>query len=325
MKLAERLRSALREPFDIDGHQMFTSAAVGITVSTTGYARPEDALQDAAIALHRAKAEAATSCELFDPTMRERAVSRLRVETDLRHAIDRREFEVRYQPIVALATGSIAGFEALARWRHPSRGLLSPAEFIAVAEDTGMIRQLERLILAESCRRMAEWQQRFGAQAPGVMCVNVSSRQLAQADLAGEIEAVLRETGLEPCRLKLEITESAFIDDVRGAEATLGRVHALGVEWSLDDFGTGYSSLSYLHRLQADTVKIDRSFVSRMGGEDGSEMVRAIVALAHNLGMDVVAEGVETSGQLSQLLALGCEYAQGFYFSSRSTPPPPAT
>jgi diguanylate cyclase (GGDEF)-like protein/PAS domain S-box-containing protein len=316
VRVAGRLQSALREPFEIEGHQVFTSAKVGITVSTTGYARPADALQDAAIALHRAKAEPTRPCELFDPAMRERAVSRLRVETDLRNAIDHQQFEVLYQPIVALATGNISGFEALARWRHPARGLLSPAEFIPVAEDTGMIRHLGRLILAESCRRMVDWYGRFGAKAPGVMCVNVSSRQLAHLDLAGDIEAVLRETGLEPSRLKLEITESAFITDVYAAEATLRRMHNIGVEWSLDDFGTGYSSLSYLHRLQADTVKVDRSFVSRMGVEDrGSEMVRAIVVLAHNLGMDVVAEGVETADQLSQLRALGCEYAQGFYFS----------
>ena len=316
VRLAEHLRAALREPFDIDGHQVFMSAAVGITVSTTGYVRPEDALQDAAIALQRAKAEAATPCELFDPAMRERAVSRLRMEMDLRHAIDRQEFEVVYQPIVALSTGAITGFEALARWRHPERGLISPVEFIPVAEDTGLIRQLGRIILTESCRRMADWQSRLGAKAPSIMCVNVSSRQLAQLDLADEIEAVMRETGLESSWLKLEITESAFITDVWAAEATLRRMQGLGVEWSLDDFGTGYSSLSYLHRLQADTVKVDRSFVSRMGADrHGSEMVRAIVALAHNLGMDVVAEGVETAAQLSQLLAIGCEYAQGFYFS----------
>jgi diguanylate cyclase (GGDEF)-like protein len=316
VRVAERLQSALREPFDMNGHQVFTSAAVGITVSTTGYVRAEDALQDAAIALHRAKAETAMPCELFDPAMREHAVERLRVETDLRNAIDRQEFEVFYQPIVAIATGRIRGFEALARWRHPVRGLISPAEFIPIAEDTGMIRQLGRLILAESCRRMKSWQQRFGAGAPAIICVNVSGLQLAHLDLADDIEAVLRETGLESSRLKLEITESAFITDVCAAEATLRRMHAIGVEWSLDDFGTGYSSLSYLHRLRADTVKVDRSFVARMGVEDhGSEMVGAIVALAHKLGMNVVAEGVETAAQLSLLRAVGCEYAQGFFFS----------
>jgi len=316
MRVAERLQSALRLPFDVEGHQVFMSAAVGITVSTTGYARTEDVLQDAAIALHRAKADGTAPCELFDPAMRERAVARLQVETDLRNAIDRREFAVLYQPIISLDTGRISGFEALARWRHPTRGLLTPAEFIPVAEDTGMIRQIGRLVLIESCRQMMAWVKRFGKDAPHVMCVNVSCRQLADVDLASEIEAILESTGLEASRLKLEITESAFISDVGAAEATLKRLQSIGVEWSLDDFGTGYSSLSYLHRLQADTVKVDRTFVSRIGAEgNGLEMARAIVALAHNLGMDVVAEGVETGRQLSQLQALGCESAQGFHFS----------
>jgi len=174
----------------------FTSAAVGITVGAPGYVRPEDALQDAAIALHRAKAGTASSCELYNPAMRDRAISRLRVETDLRNAIDREQFEVVYQPIVAIATGYITGFEALARWCHPVRGLIGPTEFIPVAEDTGLIRQLGRQILAESCRQMIDWQRRFGAKAPGVMCVNVSGLQLAHLDLANDIEAVLRETGL---------------------------------------------------------------------------------------------------------------------------------
>ena len=179
-----------------------------------------------------------------------------------------------------------------------------------------MIGQIGRLVLIESCRQMVDWQRRFGPDAPRVICVNVSGRQLAHVDLASDIEAILRDTGLEASSLKLEITESAYIGDVRAAETTLKRMQSIGIEWSIDDFGTGYSSLSYLHRLQADTVKVDRSFVSRIGAEDnGSEMVCAIVALAQNLGMDVVAEGVETAEQLSQLEALGCEYVQGFYFS----------
>jgi diguanylate cyclase (GGDEF)-like protein/PAS domain S-box-containing protein len=316
IKVADRLRAALGQPFDIEGHQLFVSATVGITVSTTGYARPEDVLQDAAIALHRAKANGMTPYELFDPAMRERAVFRLRVETDLRNAIDNREFAVVYQPIISLETGTISGFEALVRWRHPTRGLLSPADFIPIAEDTGMIAQIGRLVLIESCQQMVAWQRRFGPEAPRVMCVNVSGRQLAQVDLASDIEAILQDTGLEASHLKLEITESAYIGDVRAAETTLKRMQAIGIEWSIDDFGTGYSSLSYLHRLQADTVKVDRSFVSRIGaGDRGSKMISAIVALAQNLGMDVVAEGVETDQQLSHLEALGCEYVQGFYFS----------
>jgi EAL domain-containing protein (putative c-di-GMP-specific phosphodiesterase class I) len=315
IRIAERLREALQEPFQVDGHQVFMSATVGIAVSTTGYHRPEEVLRDAAIALHRAKA-GGTTWEIFDPTMRERAVSRLQLETDLRNAIENRAFEVHYQPIISLRTGSIAGLEALVRWRHPQKGLIAPAEFIPIAEDTGMIREIGRLTLAESCRQMVSWQRRFGPAAPDVVCVNVSSLQFADAGFLGEVEAILEETGLTPSSLKLEITESAFINDVPAAQVTLNRAQSIGIEWSLDDFGTGYSSLSHLHRLQVDTLKVDRSFVSRIHVDrPGSEMVRAIVSLAHNLGMDVVAEGVETAEQLAQLEALGCEYAQGFHFS----------
>jgi diguanylate cyclase (GGDEF)-like protein/PAS domain S-box-containing protein len=316
IRVSDRLRLALDKPFDVDGHQVFVSATVGITVSTTGYVRAEDVLQDAAIALHRAKASGTTPYELFDPAMRERAVSRLQVETDLRNAIDNREFAVMYQPIISVETGTISGFEALVRWRHPTRGLLCPAEFIPIAEDTGMIGQIGRLVLIESCRQMVAWQRRFGPDAPRVVCVNVSGKQLAHVDLASDIEAILRDTGLGASSLQLEITESAYIGDVIAAETTLKRMQSIGIEWSIDDFGTGYSSLSYLHRLRADTVKVDRSFVSRIGSADnGSEMVCAIVALARNLGMDVVAEGVETAEQLSEIEALGCEFVQGFYFS----------
>ena len=316
IRVAERLRAALCTPFDVEGHQVFTSAVVGITVSTTGYERAEQVLQDAAIALHRAKAGKSAAYELFDPIMREKALTRLQLETDLRVAIDKKEITVLYQPIISLASGTIKGFEALARWHHPVRGPISPADFIPIAEDTGMIRQLGRLVLEESCRQMAGWQRQFGALAPGFMCVNVSAGQFGEHDLAAEVQTVLEETGLEPSKLKLEITESAFLGDVSRAEATLASLQSMGVEWSIDDFGTGYSSLSYLHRLQANTVKIDRSFVSRMGGDPkGSEMVRAIIALALNLGMDVVAEGVETIEQVVELQTLGCERAQGFYFS----------
>ena len=314
IRVAERLRTALRAPFDVDGRQVFASATIGITLSTTGYAQPEQLLQDAAIALHRAKGTS-TPFELFDPAMRERAMSRLQIEIDLQTAIGRGEFSVLYQPILSLGARTIEGFEALARWHHPTRGWVSPAEFIPIAEDIGMIKQLGRFILEASCRQMASWQRQFGRVAPGVMCVNVSAGELGP-DFAADVEQVLRETGLEPSRLKLEITESAFIKDDGGAEATLARLQSIGVKWSIDDFGTGYSSLSYLYRLRANTVKIDRSFVSRIGADaKGSEMVRAIIALAANLGMDVVAEGVETLEQVVELQTLGCDRAQGFYFS----------
>ena len=316
VRIADHLRSALDRPFDLDGHQLFASAAAGIAVSTARYERPEEVLRDAATALHRAKVDRTARCELFDPAMRDRAVARLQVETDLRRAVDEQCFTVDYQPIVALATGRLAAFEALVRWRHPVRGIVPPDQFIAVAEETGMIVPIGHLALAESCRQMAEWRRTFGAAAPDVICVNVSSRQFVDAGLAGRVEAVLRDAGLDARNLSLEITESAFVHDVETARATVNRLRAVGVEWSIDDFGTGYSSLSHLHRLHFDTLKIDRSFVARMGTEEGGmEMVRAIIALAHGLGMDVVAEGVETGEQLTALRRLGCQYAQGFFLA----------
>jgi diguanylate cyclase (GGDEF)-like protein/PAS domain S-box-containing protein len=316
VRVAERLRQALEKPFTVEGHQLFTSATVGIAVSTTGYHSPEEILRDATTALHRAQAATSTSCELFDPAMRTRAVARLQLETDLRNGIEEDEFVLLYQPIVSVQTGRIDEFEALVRWRHPTRGLLGPLEFINAAEDTGMIVQIGRWVLRESCRQMVAWQRQFGVSAPGVVCVNISSRQFADADLASEVEAILCETGLPGSSLKLEITESAFIGDVQAAQITLNRLQSIGVEWSIDDFGTGYSSLNHLHQLRVDTVKIDRSFVGRIGRDKGgAEMVRAIVAMAHNLSMDVVAEGVENEEQCEHLSALGCEYTQGFLFS----------
>jgi diguanylate cyclase (GGDEF)-like protein/PAS domain S-box-containing protein len=314
-RVGERLRAALERPFDVDGRQVFTSASVGVAVSSSGYSRPEEILRDASIALHRARTHV-SRCEIFDAGMRRRAETRLHMESALRQAVEDQAFEVHYQPLIEVESGCIMGFEALARWRHPERGLVRPAEFIPIAEDTGLILPLGRTMLMAACRQMVAWQREFGACAPGVICVNVSSRQFADVDLSSQIESILQETGMEPARLKLEITESAFLGDVLAAQFTLRRVQAMGIQWSLDDFGTGYSSLAYLHRLKVDTVKVDRSFVNRIGSEEGgSEMVRAIVALAHNLEMDVVAEGVETLHQLEHLRSLGCEMAQGFFFS----------
>jgi len=316
VRIAGHLRSALDKPFDLDGHQVFASAAAGIAVSTEKYERAEEVLRDAATALHRVKVDRTARCELFDPGMRDRAVARLQVETDLRRAVDEHGFTVEYQPIVALSSGRLAAFEALVRWRHPVRGIVPPDQFIGVAEETGLILPIGHLALAESCRQMAEWQRTFGADAPAMISVNMSTRQFVDADLAAQVEAVLRDVNLDARNLSLEITESAFIGDADAARATVNRLRAIGVEWSIDDFGTGYSSLSHLHRLHFDTLKIDRSFVARMGIEEGgTEMVRAIIALAHSLGMEVVAEGVETEDQFVALRRLGCQYAQGFFLS----------
>jgi diguanylate cyclase (GGDEF)-like protein/PAS domain S-box-containing protein len=320
IRVAERLRSAFDQPFDVDGQQVFTSASVGIAVSKSGYERPEDVLRDAVTALHRAKAGGSASCEIFDPAMRSEAIGRLRVETELRRAIEHEGFDLHYQPVVAVDGGAIVGFEALMRWGRPSPGMSGPAEFIPVAESTGLIVHMGRLALVESCRQMAAWQERFGAAAPRFVSVNVSSRQFATVDFAAEIEAVLDMTGLKPAHLKLEITESAFIDDLDAAREMVERLRVLGVGCSLDDFGTGFSSLSYLHQLMVETLKVDRAFVNRVGrGQGGAEMLHAIVSLGHSLGMEVVAEGVETAEQLTHLHALRCEYAQGFYFSAPVT------
>jgi diguanylate cyclase (GGDEF)-like protein/PAS domain S-box-containing protein len=316
VRVAERLCAELQAPFDLDGEQVFTSAAAGIAVSSTGYTRADDILRDAATALQRAKAAGPSACEIFDPGMRERALARLSAETDLRRALETGAFALFYQPIVRLATGEITGFEALVRWLHPVRGIIGAAEFVPLAEETGMILDIGRLTLFESTRQMSAWKAAFHGAAPRFMAVNVSSMQFADGTLLDDIRRALDQSGLDASSLELEITESAFIGDIDAAQATLRGAQALGIAWSLDDFGTGYSSLSYLHRLQVDTVKIDRSFVSRVTQKgSGAEMVRAIVGMAHNLGMSVVAEGVETLEQLDQLRALGCDSAQGFYFS----------
>jgi diguanylate cyclase (GGDEF)-like protein/PAS domain S-box-containing protein len=319
MRVAERLQHAMERAFDIDGHRLFMSATVGIAVSTTGYHAPAEMLRDANTALHRAQGSS-TACELFDPAMRDRVVANLRLETDLRTSVEEQGFLVHYQPILSVATGRIDGFEALVRWRHPSRGLVLPGEFIGLAESTGLIAQIGRSVLSESCRQMASWQQRFGANAPRAISVNVSTLQFAGADLAGEVESILRATGLCARNLKLEITESALMGDLGAAQRTLQRLREIGVEWSIDDFGTGYSSLSHLHQLRVNTLKIDRSFVSRIGvDEGGAQIVAVIVALAHNLSMSVVAEGVESEPQFRHLRRLGCEFVQGFRFSKPVT------
>jgi diguanylate cyclase (GGDEF)-like protein/PAS domain S-box-containing protein len=316
LRVAERLCLLIDAPFEIDGHRLCASALVGLTVSSPAYTTGEEVLRDAATALNRARAEGPSSCEIFDPAMRERAGLRLRLESDLRKAVADGAFEVHYQPIVAVENRRIVAFEALARWRHPQRGLVGPAEFIAVAEETGLILPIGRMILTAACEQLAAWRRAFGAAAPDAVSVNVSSHQFLDPHLIDTIEDVLASTGLQASSLKLEVTESAFIGDLDAARATVGKLQALGIEWSLDDFGTGYSSLSYLHRLRIDTVKVDRSFVQRISeGDDGLEMVRAIVSLGHNLGMDVVAEGVETATQLAALQSMGCEYCQGYLFS----------
>jgi EAL domain-containing protein (putative c-di-GMP-specific phosphodiesterase class I) len=314
-RVAERIQAELKEPFVFDGHEVFTSASIGIALSTAGHDRPEYFLRDADTAMYRAKARGKARYEMFDEAMHVRAVAQLQLETDLRRALERGEFRVRYQPIVACRRPARHGFEALMRWEHPDRGLVPPMEFIPVAEDTGLIAQIGEWGFGEACRQMRTWHERVSTQPPLMISVNLSGKQFVQPDLADRIERILHETGLSPESLKIEITESVLMDNPESAALMLARFRALNVQISLDDFGTGYSSLGYLHR-SIDTLKVDRSFVNAMGREgEGSELVRTIITLAHSMGMTVVAEGAETKEQVAQLTALGCEYAQGYFFA----------
>ncbi len=266
--------------------------------------------------MYRAKSMGKARHEMFDTGMHSEAIKLLQLETDLRRAIERKEFIVVYQPIMSLDTGLLRGFEALVRWHHPERGLISPGNFIPIAEETGMIVQIGEWVLREACRQMHKWQIAFPAEPLSFMCVNLSVKQFSQPDLIERVAAILQETGLAATSLKLEITESAVMENVETATRMLEELQALGVQLAMDDFGTGYSSLSNLHRFPITTLKIDRSFITRMAeNNENAEIVRTISGLAQNLGMDTVAEGVETREQLDLLTSLGCQYGQGYYFS----------
>lgn len=318
-RVADRIQKELSHPFNLGGHEIFTSVSIGIALSVTGYDRPEDLIRDADTAMYRAKALGKARHQVFDSAMHSRAVALLQLENDLRRAIERREFLLYYQPTVSLITGEITGLEALIRWQHPERGLILPSEFISHAEETGLIIPIGNWVLREACKQMTKWQMHCGV--PLNISVNLSARQFAQSDLIDQVSSILEETGLDANRLILEITESMLIENPEAATAMLQQLKALHVQLHVDDFGTGYSSLSYLHRFPIDTLKIDRSFVSRIGTNgENTEIVRAIIMLARNLGIDVIAEGVETIDQVSRLRTMDCHLAQGFHFS-RPVPP----
>ena len=315
MSTCQRIQAEMGAPFLVDEREVFTSASIGVALGSAEFERPEDLLRDADTAMSRAKALGKARYEVFETGMRDRAVALLDLETDLRRALDRREFRVHYQPIVSLETGVTAGFEALVRWQRHD-GLVPPAEFIPLAEETGLIVPIGRWVLGEACRQARAWQAQFPEAPVLSMAVNLSVRELSQVDMSRQVEQVLRETGLAAQRLKLEITEGILMGNAEDSIALLSRLKALGVELHVDDFGMGYSSLGYLHRFPLDALKIDRSFTARINGsEDNLEIVRTIVSLAHNLGLVVIAEGVEEPEQLTRLKELGCEYAQGYFFS----------
>ena len=315
--VAERILRLLEEPFFLSGQDVFSSASIGIALNNRSYQRAEDLLRDADIAMHQAKARG-KDCPyvLFDPAMHDRIVMLMRLEHDLRHALERQELVVFYQPIVNLTTGHIKGFEALVRWRHPERGLVPPDEFIPLAEETLLILPLGRQVLAESCRRLATWARSYPERMPLTISVNLSSKQLGSADLIRDIRQLLAETGCDPAFLELEITESVLIDNSEAVRSLMNGLHDLRIRLSLDDFGTGYSSLSYLHQFPFDTIKIDRAFIQPIDHNPNRlEIVRAIVALARALGKTVIAEGLETLEQVERLTALGCDLGQGYFFA----------
>ncbi len=321
VRIAERIQDEVSKPLTVEGREIFITASIGIAISTPAHRDGEDVVRDADLAMYRAKAAGGDRCELCDTTLHQRAVERLQLESDLRRAVERREFVLHYQPIVSFATRRTNGFEALIRWRHPERGMLLPAAFLAVAEETGIITKIDEWVLAEACAEARTWKRYFPADPPVTVSVNLSAKTFGRPDLVGRVARILQETGLEAQRLRLEITESVAMADAERARAVLIGLKSLGVRISLDDFGTGYSSLSYLQRFPVDVLKIDRAFVTGLDRNDESrEIIRTILGLAQTLGLDVVAEGAETAEQVAYLTRLGCTFGQGYYFSV-SLPP----
>ena len=314
-RVAERIQAALNAPFQVAGREVFVTVSMGIAQNKARYQHPEDFLRDADTAMYHAKATGKARHQEFDTAMHAKAMGLLQIENDLRKAVERGELRLYYQPFLSLRTGAIAGFEALVRWQHPQRGLVPPGDFIRVAEETGLILPLGSWVLGEACRQLRAWDAHLPDESL-VMSVNLSGKQFSQPDLRREVSRVLEGTGIVPRRLKLEITESVLMEDPDAAAATLAALRAEGTQVCIDDFGTGYSSLSYLLRFPADTLKIDRSFVNDLSaGTQHWELVRTILALARNLGMDVIAEGVENDEQLARLDALECDYVQGYHLS----------
>lgn len=317
VRVVERIQRALASSFRINGEDVFFTASFGIVGRCGDYGLAEHVLRDADVAMLNAKEMGKGHFKVFDRKMHEEAVTLLQIETDLRRAVENGEFRVHYQPIVTCDTRKLAGFEALVRWGHPQWGLVLPDSFIHVAEESGLIVEIGRMVMQEACRQIKTWQTSSAENASLFMSVNLSARQFAQPDLEEQTRGILEECGLSPEHLKLEITETVVMKDPEQVILLLNRLKALGIRIGIDDFGTGYSSLSYLQRFPVDTLKVDKSFVGGMArnGNENEKIVEVIIALAHSLGMSVIAEGVETPQQQAILSDLNCQYAQGFLFS----------
>ncbi len=316
VQVAERIQQSVSVPVTIADSQVFTSVSIGIAFGNSAYVRPEQILRDADIAMYQAKAGGKARHAIFDADMHDDAMRLLALETDMRRAVDRREFELHYQPIISLRDDRLVGFEALIRWRHPSRGLVPPADFIPLAEETGMIVPIGSWVLQTACRDAVRWQRDHPRLRPLTVSVNVSPIQLTQSNLVNVVGHAIADSGIEPGLLKLELTESAIMRNPRMVSDVLNRLTQDGVELYIDDFGTGYSSLSHLHHFPVDSLKIDRSFVRSLApGGDNVTIARTIVSMARNLDLSVIAEGVENTTQLSMLAEMGCDQAQGYLFS----------
>jgi len=321
--VAGRINEELNVPIKLARQEVFTSASIGITLSTASYNYPNEVLRDADTAMYRAKNRGRARYVLFDDEMHKQAMERLELDTDIRKALKNKCFKVLFQPIIQLSSGRITALEALVRWEHESKGLLSPKTFIPLAEETGLIVPLGQWILQESCERLREWKELYQSDVPLRVNVNLSIQQFVRPGLAELVQHVLDETGIEAGSLQLgiEVSEKVLLSESGGIAAALKNLHDAGVRLCIDDFGTGYSSLNVLHRFHVDTLKIDRTFISNMAEDPRNKIfVKTIVSLAHNLGMDVTAEGVETKDEMDYLRSLGCEYAQGFYFSKPIAP-----
>ena len=315
-RCAERIQAELAPAHDLGGVEVFATASMGIAVGVRGYTRPEELLRDADTAMYRAKQLGRARHAVFHPAMHAHARAQLQLETDLYRALERDELRLAFQPIVSLSTGLLSGCEALVEWQHPRRGRIAPADFIPAAEETGLILPIGEWVLREACKAARRVADRLPRSAPIAVSVNLSARQLLRPEVLDQVRSSLQQSGLEPNRLRLEVTESIIMENAGPASLLLAQIKALGVHLLLDDFGTGYSSLSYLHNFRFDTLKLDRSFVARVDtSSKHAEIVRTIVSLARALGMDVVAEGVETPSQVAQLQILHCDYGQGYFFA----------
>jgi diguanylate cyclase (GGDEF)-like protein/PAS domain S-box-containing protein len=317
LRVAKSLQAGVAEPFFVESREVRVSVSIGIALSTRTHKRPEDVLKDADVAMRRAKALGGLRCEVFDEAMHSRAEGRLRLESDLRTAMTQRQFRVFYQPVVQLATRRVVSFEALLRWDHPSQGLISPYRFIEAAEDTGILVSIGHWLILQACQQLRDWETKNYPQQPVVnITVNLSARQFADARLASDIQNALQQTGIDPSRLQLEITERIAATDPKLTITVFSHLKHLGIGVVLDNFGTGTTSLRGLRQFPVDALKIDRSLVQEMQSDLAAcDIVELMVALAHKMKLSAIAEGIETARQAERLLELGCEYGQGYYFS----------